>query len=453
MQLSHGLRIINGDNIAFIGGGGKTTAMFQLATELASTRRVLTTTSTRIFAAQIKRSPAHVTFEPDRQAVTKILPALKTAIERYGQVLLVGQTDPESGKAFGVPSDIIDTLAANGHFDVIINEADGSRMRPFKAPAEHEPVIPASTTVVVPVVGMDVVGGLLTDEITHRAAIVSRLSQTPLGEPITVETVAAVLSHLQGGLKNVPTQARVIPLLNKAESPADLTTARQIAASLLTTQRIDSVAIGAVQAIQSPIKEVHSRTAAVILAAGGSTRFGSPKQLAFWGEQTFIERAVILALAAKVDRIVVVLGAEIEQCRAVLAGLPVEIVINERWDAGQSTSMQAGLAALPDNVGSALFMLVDLPGVRPETLEALIQRHRQTLAPIVWPEFEERRGNPVLFDRTLFPELRQISGDIGGRPLLQAYRDRAERVAIADPAILQDFDRPEDLAKIKMRNS
>ncbi|NJN95002.1 MAG: hypothetical protein HC875_13305 [Anaerolineales bacterium] len=108
--------------------------MFQLAHELAPRLRVLTTTTTRIFAAQINRSPAHVSFDPDQQTLADLLPQLHAAIARYGQVLLIGQADTASGKAFGLPPDLIDTLAASGHFDVILNEADGSRMRPLKAP-------------------------------------------------------------------------------------------------------------------------------------------------------------------------------------------------------------------------------------------------------------------------------------------------------------------------------
>ncbi|MDX1520981.1 MAG: nucleotidyltransferase family protein, partial [Anaerolineae bacterium] len=196
---------------------------------------------------------------------------------------------------------------------------------------------------------------------------------------------------------------------------------------------------------------VVGRTAVIILAAGGSERFGSPKQLARWQGQTFIERAVDTALtAAGVHSVTVVLGAEVEQSRALLKGRAVNIVINERWAEGQSTSMQAGLAALPDNVGAAVFMLVDLPGIPAGVITALIERHRQTLAPMVWPEFEGRRGNPLLFDRTLFPELMAIHGDTGGRPLIQAYRNVAERIPVKTPAILQDIDRPEDLEKAQL---
>jgi molybdenum cofactor cytidylyltransferase len=452
MNLSKALDLSRGDVIALTGGGGKTTTMFRLAAELANdptaNMRVLTTTSTRIFAAQINHSPAHLAFNPEQQSIADILPPLQAALDEHGQVLLVGQADLQSGKAFGLPSETVDALAASGRFDLIINEADGSRMRPFKAPAEHEPVIPASTTLVMPVVGLDVLNQPLSDDTVHRANRVSHLSGTGLGQPVTLETIAAVLCHPEGGLKNVPPQARVIPFLNKVEDPTRRAAAQAIAARLLDCERIDSVVIGTVQASREPVLEVHRRPAAIVLAAGGSSRFGSPKQLARWNDQSFIERVVDVALASPVRPVIVVLGAEVSQSRTALGQRPVEIVINKAWAEGQSTSMQAGLAALPSNIGSALFMLVDLPGITPDVVKAVVQRHRETLAPIVWPEFRGKRGHPVLFDRTLFPDLMQVSGDTGGRPVLLAYKDRAERVTVESEGILQDFDRPEDLEAV-----
>jgi len=194
----------------------------------------------------------------------------------------------------------------------------------------------------------------------------------------------------------------------------------------------------------APVLEVQGRTAAVILAAGGSSRFGSPKQLARWENQTFIERVADVALASAANPVIVVLGAEVSGSRAALGDRPVQVVVNEAWAQGQSASMKAGLAALPPGISSVVFLLVDLPGVDAAVINSLIQRHRQTLAPLVWPEFAGQRGNPVLFDRRLFPELGRISGDTGGRPLLQAYRNQADRVAVSNRAILQDIDRPED---------
>jgi molybdenum cofactor cytidylyltransferase len=97
-------------------------------------------------------------------------------------------------------------------------------------------------------------------------------------------------------------------------------------------------------------------------------------------------------------------------------------------------------------VGAALFPLVDQPGVTPTVLDALIRRHRTTLAPAIWPEHEGRRGNPVLFDRSVFPELMRLSGDTGGRAVLRAYLAQAERVPVNEPGILFDIDTPNDYA-------
>jgi molybdenum cofactor cytidylyltransferase len=454
MKLSRALRVNPGEVIALVGAGGKTTAMFLLANELAPRMRVLTTTTTRIFAAQTKHSPAHVTFDPKRQTAHDILSRLDRAIAAHGQVLLTGPREPESDKVFGLSPDVIDALAGSGHFDVIINEADGSRGRPLKAPAAHEPIIPGCTTLVIPIAGLDALARPLGDDTVHRAELISRLTGIAAGQPVTADAAAAVLCHPEGGLKNVPAQARVVPLLNKVDEKAgkdSLKVARGIADKLLSCERVHSVVIGAVRWTEAPVVEVHSRIAAVILAAGGSTRFGSPKQLARWRGKTFIEQAVDTALASSARPVVVVLGAEAERCRAALGDRPVEVVVNEAWAQGQSTSMQAGLAALPANVGGVIFFLVDLPGTTPDLIDRLVQRCRETLAPLVWPEFEGRRGNPILFDRSLFTELRQVGGDIGGKPVVLRHKDRAERVIVGDKAVLQDFDRAEDLEALEMK--
>ncbi|MFQ5611559.1 MAG: selenium cofactor biosynthesis protein YqeC [Anaerolineae bacterium] len=467
MELSRALRVQPGDVVAFTGGGGKTTAMFRLAAEQAALgRRVLVTTSTRIFAAQIRLAPDHLAFDPARHSLPQLLDDL--ADRGANPLLLTGPVEPESGKAPGVSPDLIDALAAGGLFDAILIEADGSRMRPFKAPAAHEPVIPARTTLAVPVAGLDVLGAPLDEAHVHRAARVSALTGLPLDRPVTGPAVARLLTHPGGGLKGVPAGARVVPLLNKIdlagtqaesegrEGARRLPTAagsgghplwdsaRAIAARLLEAPRLQAVAIGAARAGE-PVAEVRGRVAAVVLAAGGSSRFGSPKQLAPWGRTTFIERVVDVALASQARPVIVVLGAGAEACRRQLGRRPVQVVVNERWAEGQSTSMRAGLAALPPNVEGAIFPLVDQPGVPAPVFDALIERHAQTLAPVVWPEFEGRRGNPVLFDRSLFPEMAAVGGDTGARPVLLRWRASAERVAVPEAGVVQDFDRPEDL--------
>jgi len=447
MELRRALRIQPKEVVAFVGGGGKTTAMFRLADELvAQGWRVVTTTTTRIFAAQIALAPHHL-IHPQGRPAERLLSDLTHDLSSHPHTLVVGPPDHEVGKAFGVEPDVVQAMTTLPEVDAILNEADGSRMRPFKAPADHEPVVPGCTTLLIPVVGIDVLGRPLTDEYAHRAARVADLAGVEIGVAVTPEVVATVLTHSQGGLKSLPTEARVLPLVNKVESAEELKSARRLADRLLAHRRIEAVVIGAVQR-PNPVTEVRGRVAAVVLAAGASERFGQPKQLLPWAGSTLLSHVVDRALASQADPVVVVLGHQAEACRAALGDRPVTVVVNPDWAQGQSTSVRVGLAALPSGVGAVLFLLADQPGVTPAIINALIERHRSTLAPVVWPEYEGRRGNPVLFDRDTFRQLAQVTGDTGGRPVLQAHADRAQRVPVSDPGVLFDIDAPEDYSRL-----
>jgi len=143
---------------ALVGGGGKTSLMFALARALPG--RVVTTTTTRIFAAQMKLSPEVLFFTAEKDAFASFTAHLSSALAQFGQCLVVGEVQGE--KARGVPPSLPDQLLARPDVDFVLVEADGSRMRPIKAPAAHEPVIPPATTLAVPVVGVDALDGRLT---------------------------------------------------------------------------------------------------------------------------------------------------------------------------------------------------------------------------------------------------------------------------------------------------
>jgi molybdenum cofactor cytidylyltransferase len=354
--------------------------------------------------------------------------------------------------------------------DVVIVEADGSRRLPFKAPAAHEPVIPTSATIVVPIVGLDVLGQSLDAEHVHRPEIVAELTGAALGDPVTPAMIAAVLAHPQGGAKGMPPNARLIPFLNKAEDEATLAAAREIARLLLKQPRIDGVLIGATQA-DDPVREVWGRTGAVVLAAGEAKRFGALKQVLPWRGVPLVAHVADQALRCPdIDRVSVTVGAGGDQVRAALLDRDVSIVLVPNWAEGQSRSVLAGLEAAMHEVAiieekqpedqvnqgnlrpvsspqfdAVLYHHADQPGVSPELLSALIQRHRETLAPIVAPRHAGQRGNPVLFDRATFPDFDQLAGDIGARPIIQAHRDAIAWVDWPTPEILQDIDIPADL--------
>ncbi|MBN1890699.1 MAG: nucleotidyltransferase family protein [Thermoflexales bacterium] len=182
--------------------------------------------------------------------------------------------------------------------------------------------------------------------------------------------------------------------------------------------------------------------AGIILAAGASRRMERPKPLLTWRGEPFIRRIARTALAAGLWPVVIVTGAHAEEVRAAVADLPVEVSYNPDWEAGQSTSVRAGLSSLPPETGAAIFLLADQPHIPAALVEALVAKHAQTGAPLVAPLVGERRGNPVLFDRAAFPELMSLRGDVGGRQLFS--RHRADYVPWHDSSPLLDIDTPED---------
>jgi len=187
--------------------------------------------------------------------------------------------------------------------------------------------------------------------------------------------------------------------------------------------------------------------AAVILAAGESKRFGSPKQLLDWQGQPMLRHVAWQIMAADVGEMVAVLGAHYARVAPILHGLPLTLARNTRWQEGMSSSVALGLRALRRQPEAALFLLADQPQVTPELMNRVIRAYAETRAPIVIPRVGEQRGNPVLFGRELFPELMQVTGDQGGRALMGRYRDHIHWVE-ADKSALFDIDKPDDYLRL-----
>jgi molybdenum cofactor cytidylyltransferase len=190
------------------------------------------------------------------------------------------------------------------------------------------------------------------------------------------------------------------------------------------------------------------RIAAVILAAGASSRMGRPKQLLDWGGTPLVRLAAETALAARLDPAIVVVGAARAAVAAALAGLSLRIVDNPAYAEGQSTSLRAGVAALGPEVGAAVVLLGDQPFVTAGMIARIVADWRTSGKPIVAPLYAGKRGNPVLFARTIFPELLRIQGDQGARGVLASDPSRVQLVPFDDPRPLADIDTPEDYDRL-----
>lgn len=182
--------------------------------------------------------------------------------------------------------------------------------------------------------------------------------------------------------------------------------------------------------------------AAVVLAAGSSSRYGQPKQLLDWGGMPLVAHVALTALAAGLHPVVVVLGHAAEEALAVLAVDGVKPVMNWRWEEGLSTSVQAGLLSLPPDVVAAVFLQCDQPLVTPDLLRQLVTRHVETGAAIVHPVHAGQQSTPVLFARPLFAELASVTGDQGGRAVIARHSDEVITVEVDNPDLLTDIDTP-----------
>jgi len=190
-----------------------------------------------------------------------------------------------------------------------------------------------------------------------------------------------------------------------------------------------------------------ARVGALVLAAGEARRMGRPKALLPLEGRTFLETLLDRLGRAGVTRVIVVLGAAAVEIRAAVSLGDARVVINPEPGRGQLSSIHCGLDSLEPGEVEALFIApVDTPRVRVETLSrmmASLPGH-----PLVVPTWRGHRGHPALFSASLFPALRGASLDRGARAVVHATADRLE-METGDPSVLEDFDTPEDLARLE----
>jgi molybdenum cofactor cytidylyltransferase len=190
-------------------------------------------------------------------------------------------------------------------------------------------------------------------------------------------------------------------------------------------------------------KLVHS----VLLAAGKSERFGSAKILLPLGEKPLLRHIAEIILASEANNLTVVLGEVVEEARTALKDLPVQFKINEDWSSGQSTSIKTGLRALPGEASAALIFLADQPFISTELINEIIQRYKTSDDRVIIPRVGAQRTNPVLIDRSFFPDLEKIEGDTGARALFDRFP--ISWFDWEDERLLLDIDSPDDYKKIQ----
>jgi molybdenum cofactor cytidylyltransferase len=229
MDLHEAFQLSDSEVVSIVGGGGKTTILYRLAFEAVSRgRKAIVTGTTRFTPPEHGDLPAMVLAEgaPAR------LQGAREVLDRASLVVL-GAGWGNQGRILPVEPEELGVFSRIEDVSLVVAEADGSAGRPFKAPAEHEPVIAPATTLLLSVTGLDVLGRPLDAENVHRSEIVAEITLSQLGDPVTIEMIARVLLSDRGGRKSLPRDGRWLPVLNKADAPERIEAARELAALLV----------------------------------------------------------------------------------------------------------------------------------------------------------------------------------------------------------------------------
>jgi len=174
---------------------------------------------------------------------------------------------------------------------------------------------------------------------------------------------------------------------------------------------------------------------AVILAAGQSKRMGKPKPLLRFKDKTFLEQIISVLKASNVDRITVVLGAEVETIKKTVDLSGISVVINRDYQKGQLSSLIAAIKHTPQGTDAVLVCLVDHPFITEQIVNSIIGKFKETGSPIIVPVFKGERGHPTLFSSSLFKELASAPQEQGARYIL--YSNEGSRKAGSQEKVLE----------------
>ena len=432
----------NSDLVAWVGAGGKSTLIFTLANTLYE--KCIITTSTHLSFDQISTADHFTEINSTEQFDSLDL-------EKYeGTHLITGpESQIEPGKVTGIKQEIFYSLlnkCKKINLPVFI-ESDGSKNKPLKAPAKHEPAIPKGVNKVCVVVGLSAIGKQLTHEAVHRPELFSSLIKKPLGSKITWNDIYKLVINEEGSQKAIPINTEKYLFLNQSDQIINKNKLYNLA--LKCKSHFDHVLITNYDQTENNIEvEAHfGKIGCVLLAAGESKRFGSPKQLASWHNLTFIENILNEVSKTCLNPIVVVTGAYHDVIHPYLVKYQnIVNLYNPEWKSGQSSSVKSGLLFLKDNVEAIVFLLVDQPQIDHNMINKVVINFACSKPDIILHKYKNNNRHPVLFSKNTFYDLKKIQGDSGGKQLFNKYIPF--EIIIEDPYLALDFDSP-DLLNMK----
>ncbi len=426
------------DQVAWVGAGGKTSLIFAVAHELFPKKCVITTT-TKMARSEIEFADQSIKLEELGQF----------NVDRINNVTLIygGSAENEETKITGYQTDELKTLSEIllQHQIPLFIEADGSKRKPCKFPGVHEPNIPSFVNKVCVVVGLSAIGKPLTEDFFHRPEEIARALNIAIGETITTDHLFEILTHPDGGLKNIPDQAEKILFLHQADCRVDNKIVDDLALHLKYFYH--QVLLSEIKNDYLQINAHWGKIGCVILAAGSASRFGSPKQLAIFKEKTFIENVIETAQSVQFQDRVVILGSHYEEIIDVIDKNEIVILNNVNWENGQASSVNLGVSYFFKNpVDAIIFLLVDQPQITSIMINNVLNLFAYQKPNIIVHHYKGQNRHPILFSKDTFQELLNIQGDKGGRQLFDKVIPF--QINLESDYLALDIDTIEDLKNL-----
>ena len=435
--------------VSIVGAGGKTTLLYLLGNHLQEAGfKVLLTTTTIVYYPDSDENLNNLTFWGSKIIESEFKQEFKQGFEQ------------DKRKIKGFEKVKMECFVKNGRFndfDFVVIEADGAKRMSIKAPNENEPVVIDFSDIVFGVVGLDSLGKAINEENTHRPAELIKIFNKDLGDIIDENDIKNLVLSENGLFKNSPDFAKKILVLNKADSAENLKSGEKIFDLLKNEQKrlnkidylmISSLEKGKIHKVVNMFPKSMPEISIVVFAAGEGIRMGAEKLMLEIDGISILDRVLNTVMSLESTEVILVYSAD--RVRELAEKHKIEILIkNPEPERGMSSSLKLAIEKASTDSDAFMFFMGDQPFISKKTIGKLIGKWLEDTSRIIVPCFAGKKGNPVIFPSSFRKQLMEVTGDKGGREIINLNFDKIYFLEIEESIEGQDIDDPETYEKYK----